>query len=84
MQLPTNTELGMLLLDSRTVRTKLLPTPKEQIAKIEDLVPKVLKTRVDDAKRWLQTNIKNLSQKVATVEDFVTQNNDLNYANEHF
>ena len=61
-----------------------MPTPKEFIAKIEDLVPKVIRQRTDESKRWLQQSVRNLQKTVATVEDFVEQNNSLNFVNENF
>ena len=42
-QLPSTTELGLLQLDSRSCRSKLLPTPKEFISKIEELVPRIIR-----------------------------------------
>jgi len=47
-------------------------------------VPKIIRSRSDDAKRWLQKVIRDLGKPVATVEDFVEQNNNLNFANENF
>lgn len=70
-QLPSTTELGLLQLDSKGCRSKLLPTAKELIAKIEELVPKVIRARTDESKKWLQKSIRDLQKTVATVEDFV-------------
>lgn len=70
-QLPSTTELGLLQLDSKGCRSKLLPTAKELIAKIEELVPKIIKARTDESKKWLQKSIRDLQKTVATVEDFV-------------
>ena len=83
-QLPSTTELGLLQLDSRSCRSKLLPTPKEFISKIEELVPRIIRSRTDESKKWLQGSVRNLQKNVATVEDFVEQNNSLNYTNENF
>jgi hypothetical protein len=52
-QLPSSTEIGLLQLDSKGCRSKLLPTPKEFIAKIEELVPKIIRARTDESKKWL-------------------------------
>ena len=62
----------------------MLPTPKEFIAKIEELVPKIIRARTDESKKWLQKSIRDLQKPVASVEDFVEQNNNLNYANDNF
>ena len=70
-KLPSHTELGMLSLDSKNCRTSLLPTPKKFIAQIEDLVPKIMKARSDQAKKWLQQCLRDLQKQVETVEDFV-------------
>lgn len=52
-QLPSSTDIGLLQLDSKGCRSKLLPTPKEFIAKIEELVPKIIRARTDESKKWL-------------------------------
>lgn len=48
------------------------------------MVPKIIRQRTDESKRWLQQAVRNLQKTVATVEDFVEQNNSLNYVNENF
>jgi len=83
-QLPTMVELGLVQVDSRSVRSKLLPVPKKMIVKIEEIVPVVIRERTDQAKKWLRDNIRELQRQVTTVEDFVQQSNSLAYANDNF
>ncbi len=78
------TEIGLLQVDSKGCRTTLLPTPKDFIAKIEDMVPKVIRERTDESKKWLKKSIQNLSKPVTNVEEFVEQNGFLNFVNENF
>ena len=47
-------------LDSRSCRSKLLPTPKEFISRIEELVPRIIRLRTDESKKWLQGSVRNL------------------------
>lgn len=49
------------------------------VTNIENIVPKVIRERVDVAKVWLQTQTRNLSKQVTNVEEFVAQNNHLTY-----
>jgi hypothetical protein len=51
------TEIGLLQVDSKGCRSTLLPTPKDFIAKIEEMIPKVIRERTDESKRWLKKSI---------------------------
>ena len=82
--LPSMTEIGLLQVDSKGCRSTLLPTPKDFIAKIEDMIPKVIRERTDEAKKWLRKAISNLNKPVTNVEEFVEQNGHLIYTNDNF
>lgn len=71
--LPSCTDIGLLQLDSKAIKTKLQPTPKEFNDRIEVLVPEVSKKRTDDCKQWLQESITSLRLPVNNVEEFVVQ-----------
>jgi len=70
--------------DSKGCRSTLLPTPKDFIAKIEEMVPKIIRERTDESKKWLRKALSNLSKPVSNVEEFVEQNGHLVYTNENF
>ena len=78
------TDIGLLQIDSKGCRSTLLPTPKDYIAQIEALVPKIIRERTDECKKWLRKAISNLSKPVTNVEEFVEQNGHLTYVNENF
>lgn len=78
------TEIGLLQVDSKACRQTLLPTPKDFIVKIEDMIPKVIRERSDEAKKWLRKAVANLSKTVTNVEEFVEQNGHLSFVNENF
>jgi len=82
--IPKSTNLGLLELDSTVTRDFLTPVPKQMIKDIEDVVPVVIRERVDEAKNWLQTCIRNLSKPATNVEEYVDQNTHLNYTQENF
>lgn len=71
--LPSCTDIGLLQLDSKAIKTKLQPTPKEFNDRIEVLVPAINKDRTDVAKEWLQESINLLREPVNNVEEFVVQ-----------
>jgi hypothetical protein len=71
--LPSCTDIGLLQLDSKAIKTKLQPTPKEFNDRIENTVPEVNKKRTNEAKEWLQTSINDLRRPVNNVEEFVVQ-----------
>jgi hypothetical protein len=82
--LPSMTDIGLLQIDSKGSRTTLLPTPKDYIAQIESMIPKVIRERTDESKKWLRKAISNLGKPVTNVEEFVEQNGHLVYVNENF
>jgi hypothetical protein len=49
----------------------LLPSPKKCLARIEAIIPDIIRKRTDEMRRWLTASIKSLSKSTATVEDFV-------------
>lgn len=82
--LPSMTDIGLLQIDSKGCRSTLLPTPKDFIAQIEAIIPKVIRERTDESKKWLRKAISNLSKPVTNVEEFVEQNGHLTFVNENF
>lgn len=71
-------------MDSKGCRSTLLPTPKEFIGKIEEMIPKIIRERTDEAKKWLRKSLSDLSKPVTNVEEFVQQNGYLIKTNENF
>lgn len=71
--LPSCTDIGLLQLDSKVIKNRLQPTPKEFNDKIEIVVPEVNKNRTNDAKDWLNQSIADLRKPVSNVEEFVVQ-----------
>lgn len=48
------------------------------------MIPKIIKTRNDESKKWLESQIRDLSKPDTGVEEFVEQNSYYNYANDNF
>ena len=61
-----------------------MPTPKDFIGKIEEMIPKFIRERADESKKWLRKALSYLSKPVTHVEEFVEQNGHLVYTNENF
>ena len=83
-QLPGTTDIGLLHLDSQTIKNKLAPTPKALQDDIEKLVPAVTKERTLSVLEWLQQSIRDLQRPVQDVSDFVLQIQDFTRINEQF
>jgi len=62
-KLPKMAEIGLIQLDSKNVRDKIQPTPKERIATIEKKIPEVIRFRNIRAKEWLSSRIKQLDKQ---------------------
>jgi dynein heavy chain len=48
------------------------------------MIPKVIRERTDESKKWLRKAISNLGKPVTNVEEFVEQNGHLTFVNENF
>jgi hypothetical protein len=83
-KLPSIAPIGLVSLNCESVRSKIQSTPKDYIKHLEQDIPEVIKKRNDDAKKWLETRIKELEINIHTVEDFVQQQTYYNFTNEHF
>ena len=83
-KLPSIAPIGLVSLNCESVRSKIQSTPKDYIKHLEQDIPEVVKKRNDDAKKWLETRIKELEISIHTVEDFVQQQTYYNFTNEHF
>jgi hypothetical protein len=82
--LPSCTDIGLLQLDSKVIKQRLQPTPKEFNDRIEVLVPEVNKSRTNDAKEWLMQSITDLRLPVNNVEEFVVQQGFLTQIDNRF
>ena len=83
-QLPSTADIGLIQLDSKSARTKIQPTPEMYIKELNKFIPVEMKRRSDECKVWLQQRIRELSQPVADVEEFVQQTAYYNYTSDHF
>lgn len=78
------TDIGLLHLDSKTIKDKLNPTPKQLQDDIERLVPTKTRERILAVHSWLQESVSDLMRPVNDVSDFVKQLQDWNRINEEF
>ena len=72
--LPAQTDIGLLQLDSKLIKEKLLPTPKEIQEKIEKKIPIVNKERMEMAKKWLDIS-RNSSSNLETLRKSTKSSN---------
>lgn len=56
--LPQQTDIGLLQIDSRDIKSMLLPTPERYIRNIESLVPRVNRERTAAARDWIAKSMK--------------------------
>ena len=74
----------MIRIENADTRDILIPSPKRCLKKIEEILPETVRKRTIEGRRWLSNAISKMSKPVATVEDFVDQNNALTYVQENF
>ena len=82
--LPGITDIGLVQLDSRSIKEKLLPTPKDLQDEIEKLVPRKTRERTLEVHQWLTQSVRDLMKQINDVSDFVKQLQDWNRINDHF
>jgi dynein heavy chain len=52
-QIPTSTNVGCAQLDSKKTRDLLIPSPKECLKELEQIIPKITREKLDEAEKWL-------------------------------
>ena len=70
-QLPGTTDIGLLHLDSKTIKLDLAPKPKLLQDEVEKLVPADTKEKTNLVLVWLTQSIRDLNKPVNDVSDFV-------------
>jgi hypothetical protein len=51
--LPQQTDIGLLQIDSRNIKEKLQPTPKLYETELAKLIPRINKERTEEAREWI-------------------------------
>jgi hypothetical protein len=83
-KLPAQTDIGLLQLDSKAIKGKLIDTPGDIIKEIEKVLPEELRIRLKTSINWLNESTKKLQANVTNVEEFVVQLGCLKEINEKF
>ena len=52
--LPESKDVGMIKVNTLTIREKLVPVPKECLDILKSLLPQTVKTRIQNEQIWLQ------------------------------
>lgn len=84
-KLPNQADIGLIQLDAKSARSKIAPTPKEAIKRIESDIPAIIRERYEESRKWLVKQSRNLDKgPLDNVEEFVEQTKNYNYANDRF
>ena len=74
--LPTSREIGIVKLDLKKIKHKLCLQPKNCLKILEEIVPRVVTKRVEQRKKWLETNIRKIKSPPGNVDEYVKQIQD--------
>lgn len=83
-ELPNVADIGLLRIDCKDVRNKLIPSPAKILADLQKVLPEMLRERVQQIKSWLNTSIHEVKNVALTIDDFVKQSNSLDKINVEF
>lgn len=76
-------DLGMLKVDFREVKKELVPSPQKCLQEMKRKIPSLVKARLHAHRDWIETQIKAITARVETVDEYVTQVNALEYTSEN-
>jgi len=83
--LPNQADIGLIQLDAKSARSKIAPTPKECIKRIEIDIPAIIRVRYEESRKWLTLQSRNLDKgRLENFEQFVEVTKNYNYANDRF
>ena len=77
--LPEMKDIGMIRIDCSSIKSLLLPSPKDNLKELKDLLPRVVKERIEDQKRWLKQQINEIKTQPTGVEQYVKQIQQLDF-----
>lgn len=82
--IPTDKDLGLLRVSFENIRKVLTPEPKACIKKLEGILPKMVKRRIEKCRTWMQEQITALRKQPEDVDSFVTQIQCLEYIEDNY
>ena len=82
--IPNTADIGLIQLDSKSARSKIQPTPHKFKEELHKFIPEVIHNRLEEYKKWLTVQSRNLDKKPGDVEEFVEQTAFFNKASDHF
>jgi len=82
--LPESKDVGMIRVNCNSIKVKLNPSPRDNLKKLKDLLPRVVKERIDKQKRWLLQMIDTIKTPPTKVEEYVNQILQLDHIDAHY
>ena len=83
-ELPNLADIGMLRIDCKDAREKIIPNPSQLTAAFQKLLPDMLRDRTTEIKAWLSVSIQEVKNVALTIDDFVKQSISLDRINREF
>lgn len=82
--IPVEKDLGLLRVNFENVRKVLTPEPKACLKKLEGILPRMVKKRIERCRAWLSEQIEALKKQPEDVDSFVTQIQCLEYIEDNY
>ena len=79
--IPKTTNLGLLKVDSTSVKTKIAKWPVKLLLTVHTILPQLLRQRCDQTKDWVAASYRSLNGRITSVKDFVAQKSALETTN---
>jgi hypothetical protein len=61
----------MIRVDCSAIKALLLPSPKDNLKELQLLLPRIVKDRIENEKRWLKKQINEIRNHPVGVQEYV-------------
>lgn len=77
-------DLGLLRVRFSDLKSALSPQPKQCLLKLKEILPKMVKGRIEGIRRWMDEQIRLLKTFPTNVDEYVNQIQSLEYIEDNY
>jgi len=82
--IPQSKDLGLLRVRFNELTSALSPQPKNCLNKLKEILPKMVKSRIEKIRRWMEEQIRTLKVFPTNVDEYVSQIQSLEYIEDNY
>jgi dynein heavy chain, axonemal len=81
---PSHKDLGLLRVRFQDLKNALSPQPKLCLARLKEILPRMVRSRIEKVKEWMEEHIRLLRTFPTNVDEYVNQIQSLEYVEDNY